>query len=120
MPPEIFGSKEVDVTIVSRRRLLQATAGAVPAIALGARPAQAESTAISTTGVVPSQLAAFDTAMKTYIQERGITCAQLAVAKNGKILLARGYGTYTRNGSATKVQPTSLFRIASLSKSLTA
>jgi CubicO group peptidase (beta-lactamase class C family) len=107
--------------MLSRRRLLQAGAGAVPAIALGTAPAWADSAEPSTTGVVPTSLAGFDKALKTYIKERDISCAQLAVAKNGKILLARGYGSYTRpDGSTAKVQPTSLFRIASLSKSLTA
>ena len=81
--------------MLSRRRILQVGAGAVPAVALGVRPAQAESAALVTTGVVPAALAGFDTAMKTYINERKITCAQLAVAKKGKILLARGYGLRT-------------------------
>ncbi|MEO3873757.1 serine hydrolase domain-containing protein [Nonomuraea sp. B12E4] len=105
---------------ISRRRLLQASAGVVPAVALGARPAEAASSSPVTTGVVPSQLAGFDKALQKWIAERGITCAQLAVARKGKILLARGYGTYTRDGVTTKVQPTSLFRIASLSKNITA
>lgn len=106
--------------MLSRRRLLQAGAGAVPAIALGARPAQAGAADVLTTGVVPSALAGFDEAMKAFITERDISCAQLAVAKNGKILLARGYGFYSKPGAPiVRVQPTSLFRIASLSKSLT-
>ncbi|MEU6720170.1 serine hydrolase domain-containing protein [Nonomuraea sp. NPDC046802] len=107
------------MTMLTRRRLLQAGAGLVPAVALGARPAEAETAAIPTTGVVPSALAGFDSAMKTFITERNISCAQLAVAKGGKILLARGYGAYTKAGARVLVQPTSLFRIASLSKSLT-
>ncbi|GAA3256776.1 hypothetical protein GCM10020216_094100 [Nonomuraea helvata] len=106
--------------MLSRRRLLQASAGAVPAIALGTRPAWAAAAEPLTTGVVPSSMAGFDQAMKTFITERDISCAQLAVAKNGKILLARGYGVYTKPGALVRVQPTSLFRIASLSKSLTA
>lgn len=107
--------------MLSRRRLLQVGAGAVPAIALGAGPARAGSAALRTTGVVPSALAGFDEAMKTFITERGISCAQLAVARKGKILLARGYGMYSKPGAAIArtVQPTSLFRVASLSKSLT-
>ncbi|SDJ44829.1 serine hydrolase domain-containing protein [Nonomuraea jiangxiensis] len=105
---------------ISRRRLLQASAGVVPAVALGVRPAEAPSRAPVTTGVVPPQLAGFDQAVQKWIAERGITCAQLAVAKRGKILLARGYGSYTRAGVTTPVQPTSLFRIASLSKNITA
>ncbi|WP_378787449.1 serine hydrolase domain-containing protein [Nonomuraea fastidiosa] len=103
--------------MLTRRRLLQVGAGMVPAVVLGSEAAHAS--AIPTTGVVPSALAGFDNAMKTYIAERNISCAQLAVAKNGKILLARGYGSYVANGKTVAVQPTSLFRIASLSKSLT-
>ncbi|NBE93402.1 beta-lactamase family protein [Nonomuraea sp. KC401] len=107
--------------MLSRRRLLQAGAGAVPAITLGTAPAWAESAEPPTTGVVPKSMAVLDKALKAYIKERGISCAQLAVAKKGKLLLARGYGSYTRpDGSTAKVLPTSLFRIASLSKSLTA
>ncbi|MFI7232362.1 serine hydrolase domain-containing protein [Nonomuraea angiospora] len=109
------------MTMLSRRRLLQAGAGAVPAIALGARPASAAVAEPLTTGVVPSAMAGFDKAMKTFITERDISCAQLAVAKNGKILLARGYGFYSKPGAPiVRVQPTSLFRVASLSKNITA
>lgn len=105
--------------MTTRRTLLKTAAVAAPALALGAaRPAQAA--AVLVTGVVPAQLAAFDTAMKTFVTERSISAAQLAVARNGKILLARGYGSYSPNGrSRTQVQPTSLFRIASLSKNIT-
>ncbi|MGW0481943.1 serine hydrolase domain-containing protein [Nonomuraea sp. NPDC003214] len=108
------------MTTLSRRRLLQSGALAVPALALGAAPARAGTAALPTTGVVPAQLAGFDAAMKKFIAERDISCAQLAVAKNGKILLARGYGSYTYGRYVRLVQPTSLFRIASLSKSITA
>src|SRR5690349_18177738 len=74
---------------------------------------------MTVSGVVPAALAVFDTAMKTFITERKISCAQLAVAKKGKILLAGGYRF--RNGSPIPppVAPTSLFRIASLSKHIT-
>ncbi|MFI6788475.1 serine hydrolase domain-containing protein [Nonomuraea sp. NPDC050383] len=107
------------MTTLSRRRLLQTGAAAVPAIALGSRPAQAAAGSLLVTGVVPASMAGFDAAMKKFITERDISCAQLAVAKNGKILLARGYGVYTKNSSLIRVQPTSLFRIASLSKNIT-
>ncbi|GAA2282583.1 hypothetical protein GCM10010149_29060 [Nonomuraea roseoviolacea subsp. roseoviolacea] len=111
------------MTTLSRRRLLQTGAAAVPAIALGARPARAASS-LPATGVAPSSLAAFDQAMQKYVTEREISCAQLAVAKNGKILLARGYGSYSKilpgkPRFISMVQPTSLFRIASLSKNIT-
>lgn len=111
-----------EVTTLSRRNLLKAGAVAVPAIALGARPAEAAD--LLYTGIVPTQLAGFDKAMKTFITDRSISAAQLAVARNGKILLARGYGIYGPNSTNPqvrigRVQPTSLFRIASLSKSVT-
>ncbi|MEV4247836.1 serine hydrolase domain-containing protein [Streptosporangium canum] len=113
-------------TGLTRRRLLQAGAGVVPALALGASPARAAAVPI-VSGVVPAALAGFDAAVKKYVTERQISCAQLTVARKGKILLARGYGFYTipaASGTGMRsrimgVQPTSLFRVASLSKHIT-
>ncbi|MFC5750728.1 serine hydrolase domain-containing protein [Actinomadura rugatobispora] len=62
-------------------------------------------------------LGGFDSTMKSFMQARNISCGQLAVARKGKLLLARGY-TWT-SSSTLKTQPTSLFRIASLSKAVT-
>ncbi|MFC7643026.1 serine hydrolase domain-containing protein [Streptosporangium lutulentum] len=113
-----------DKTGLTRRRLLQAGAGAVPALVLGAGPARAAATAL-VSGTVPVALKGFDTMMQKYITEREISCAQLAVARKGKLLLARGYGLYLSSTSTSgpsimsHVQPTSLFRIASLSKHIT-
>ncbi len=45
-----------------------------------------------------------------------MSAGQLAVTYKGRLVLARGYST----SESVAVQPTSLFRIASLSKSLTA
>ncbi|WP_203880952.1 serine hydrolase domain-containing protein [Planotetraspora kaengkrachanensis] len=110
--------------MLSRRSVLKVAAGTVPALALGTLPARAASTPV--TGVVPASLAVLDNVVKTYIAERAIDCAQLAVVKNGKLVLARGYGSYVSTadvgGSPVPrlVQPTSLFRIASLSKHITA
>ncbi|MGV9770904.1 serine hydrolase domain-containing protein [Streptosporangium sp. NPDC003464] len=97
--------------------------GFVPAVALGTGTAQA-TPVIRGTGTVPAALAGFDTAMRTYIAERQITHAQLAVARKGKILLARGYRYADRKSGDMPVwlpplQPTALFRVASLSKHLT-
>ncbi|MET8143110.1 serine hydrolase domain-containing protein [Sphaerisporangium sp. NPDC005288] len=95
-------------------------AGLMPAIALSGSPAYAAGAPTMTaTGTAPSQLAALDTVMKTYIKERNIPCAQLAAVKNGKLVLARGY-RYSSDTAVPAVQPTSLFRIASLSKNITA
>ncbi|MFC4533698.1 serine hydrolase domain-containing protein [Sphaerisporangium dianthi] len=95
-------------------------AGLVPAVALSGSPAYAGAApAMTVTGTVPTQLAALDNVMKTYIKERDISCAQLAAVKNGKLVLARGY-RYSSDTTIPAVQPTSPFRVASLSKSITA
>ncbi|MER5323889.1 serine hydrolase domain-containing protein [Streptosporangium roseum] len=109
------------MTTLSRRNLLKASAGIVPAVALGARPAQAApAPVVTTSGIAPAALAGFDKVMKTFVTERNISCAQLAIAKKGKILLARGYRYSDGSQALPSVTPTSLFRIASLSKHITA
>ncbi|WP_223166434.1 serine hydrolase domain-containing protein [Nonomuraea sp. SYSU D8015] len=90
----------------------------LPVAALGtAQPALAAT--VQTSGVAPAALAGFDKVLKTYIVERKISCAQLAITKNGKLVLARGY-RYSDDPAVPAVTPTSLFRIASLSKHITA
>ncbi|MBB5779358.1 serine hydrolase domain-containing protein [Nonomuraea jabiensis] len=103
---------------LSRRRFLAAGAAAVPALALGASRSAFAAT-VQTAGVAPAALAGFDNVLKTYIAERGISCAQLAITKNGKLVLARAY-RYSDDPAVPKLTPTSLFRIASLSKHITA
>jgi len=107
---------------LSRRNFgkLAVATGAVAAVGTGAgtvlsRSADAAAT-WKTTGTTVTALAGFDNQMKTFMQARGITAGQLAVTYKGRLVLARGYSTST----ALTVQPTSLFRIASLSKSFTA
>ncbi|MEU6075002.1 serine hydrolase domain-containing protein [Micromonospora sp. NPDC047074] len=112
--------------MLSRRQFLAAGAGVLPAVVLGATAgrALASPTAISAmveaSGVAPAALAGFDNVLRSYVAERGISCAQLAITKNGRLVLARGY-RYAAGGTAVPaVSPTSLFRIASLSKHVTA
>lgn len=109
------------MALLSRRSFLQASTAMVPAVVFGAPPARAVSAAaVEVSGVAPTALAGFDQVLKTYITERDISCAQLAIVKNGKLVLARGY-RYSSDGRAVPaVSPTSLFRIASLSKHITA
>ncbi|MGW5260948.1 serine hydrolase domain-containing protein [Microbispora sp. NPDC004025] len=114
----LYTSISGDQEGLSRRGFLQMGALTVPALAFGvqARPLPV----VETTGVAPTALAGFDTLMKTYVKDRGITCAQLAISKNGKLVLARGYRYSDGSRAIPAVSPTSLFRIASLSKHITA
>ncbi len=107
---------------LTRRNLgkLAVATGAVAAAGTGvgtalSRSADAAAT-WKTTGTAVSALAGFDNQMKAFMQARGITAGQLAVTYKGRLVLARGYSTST----ALTVNPTSLFRVASLTKSFTA
>ncbi|MEU9837054.1 serine hydrolase domain-containing protein [Streptosporangium sp. NPDC048047] len=109
------------VTTLSRRNLLRAGAGALPALALGARPALAAPLPeVTVSGTAPSSLAGFDNVMKTFVKERNISNAQLAITKYGRLVLARGYTYSDGSHYVPQTTPTSLFRIASLSKHITA
>ncbi|MDF2712926.1 MAG: beta-lactamase, partial [Nonomuraea muscovyensis] len=66
------------MTMLSRRRLFQAGAAIVPAVALDTALdtafARASSAAtVETSGVAPAALAGFDQVMKTYVVERDIS-----------------------------------------------
>ncbi|HOS94828.1 MAG TPA: serine hydrolase domain-containing protein [Armatimonadota bacterium] len=60
----------------------------------------------------------FDTMMVDFIRARGIPGAALAVTRNGRLILATGYGWADRD-AREPVRPDSLFRIASASKPIT-
>lgn len=70
------------------------------------------------TGKALAGLGGFDATLKSFMQARAIPCGQLAVVRKGKLILSRGY-TYAEAG-AFKTQPTTPFRIASISKPVTA
>lgn len=81
--------------------------------------AQADATPTWTmTGNALAGLGGFDDTVKSFMQARNIPCGQLAVVRNGKLVLSRGYTWSADTGLTT--QPTSLFRIASLTKPVTA
>lgn len=71
------------------------------------------------TGETLPGLAAFDDAVVALLDKWKIPGASLAVAKDGRLILARGYG-YADSGQMRPVTPDMRFRVASLSKSLTA
>lgn len=62
---------------------------------------------------------AYDGAVMTLMKKWNIPAVSVAVTKNDKLILARGYG-YADKDAKTQVQPDSLFRIASVSKPITA
>ena len=61
----------------------------------------------------------FDDVVTAFMRARSIPGGALAVSRNGKLVLARGYGWADRE-SGEPVSPHSLFRIASVSKPITA
>src|SRR5579884_4463716 len=71
------------------------------------------------TGTPVPSLAAFDQAMTQVMSQYNVPGGALAITANGKLVLARGYG-FANTANNTPMQPDSLFRIASLSKPITA
>lgn len=71
------------------------------------------------TGSALPGLGAYDELMEGLIRKWDVAGASLAVARGDKLMLARGYGLANRE-KAIRVEPTSLFRLASLSKTVTA
>ncbi|MEZ5967029.1 MAG: serine hydrolase [Planctomycetota bacterium] len=69
------------------------------------------------TGTAVAGLSAFDDYVRNLMQAANVRGGSLAVIKDGRLMLARGY-TWAEPGYPT-TQPTSLFRIASSSKALT-
>lgn len=92
---------------------------AAPTIILG------QSTSTLTHGDVPvsgdevAALRALDELMLRYVTDHGSPGAALAVSRQGKLIYARGFGWADANAQEPVV-PRSLFRIASVSKPITA
>lgn len=93
---------------LSRRRALRllAVTAVAPAFTRAAAPA-------------PSALPSFDHEMQLFMTERAIPGGALAIVKDRHLIYARGYGRADRDHPAP-VTATSRFRIASLSKPVTA
>lgn len=71
------------------------------------------------TGAVVPELAALDQIIQGVISKYDIPGIALSVAKDGRLVYARGFGVADRD-TKEPVQPDSLFRVASVSKPLTA
>lgn len=96
------------------RRLLACFLASLVLLVHGAARAE-----LPITGTALPGLGAFDSAVITLLTKWKIPGASLAVAKDGRLVLARGYG-YGDVGQMRPVTPDQQFRVASLSKSLTA
>lgn len=81
--------------------------------------AQSATEKVPTTGRANPNLASFDHLLVEFLREHQLPGgASLAVARNGRLVYARGYG-YADQETREPVQPNSLFRIASVSKPFT-
>jgi len=101
--------------LISRRKFLNTT-GALGLLALTKSNAWAAAPVLS--GFL-SPFFAFDREIQKFMQVRNIPGGALAVLKDGRLVYTRGYGWADRENKVP-VKPTSLFRIASISKPFTA
>jgi N-acyl-D-amino-acid deacylase len=74
---------------------------------------------VEATGRADPRLVSFDRLMGEFLREHELPGAALAVAHKGKLVYARGFGHADRDAGEL-VGPRALFRIASISKPLTA
>lgn len=104
------------MSLLSRRAFLRDTA--LGAGALGASVALAPLARALEEPELPS-LPSFDRAMAEHMEPRGIPGAALAVLRSGRLVHLRGYGKLDRDREE-RVLATTPFRLASLSKPITA
>jgi len=74
---------------------------------------------LPTTGRADRRLEPFDRAMRRFMKEHGISCGSLAIRMDGQLIYQRGYG-WKDEAKSEPVRPDALFRIASLTKPITA
>jgi CubicO group peptidase (beta-lactamase class C family) len=74
---------------------------------------------LPTRGSTNPKLVEYDEFMASFMRKQQVAGAALAVAHGGRLVYARGFG-YADVETRQPVQPTSLFRIASISKTITA
>ncbi|QDU78121.1 Penicillin-binding protein 4* [Bremerella volcania] len=105
----------------NRRRFLTRLGAALSVSGLGAWSAGRSEAAenVTSTGQSLPGLAAYDLLMEKFFQENEPLGASLAVAYRGRLVYAKGFG-FADLARESHVQPTSLFRIASLTKPITA
>ncbi len=82
-------------------------------------PLEFDATAIAASGHEVPGMESFDRFMQRLMTKWQIPGGAIAVSRNGRLVFARGYGWADRE-TKESVQPDSLFRIASISKTVTA
>ena len=82
-------------------------------------PTAKQQRSVAVTGKADRRLASFDRMMRAFLAEHPIPGAALAVAKDSRLVYARGFG-YADVEHKSPVAPDALFRIASVSKPITA
>jgi hypothetical protein len=105
----------------SRRRVLQATGGALLSTTLtGCTNWSRDDTPFEgpTTGSRVPELGGVDDVMQSFVAENDVPAAALAVAKDGEIVLERGYG-HSDSAGRVPTAPDATFRIASVTKPFT-
>ncbi|MFO0954639.1 MAG: serine hydrolase domain-containing protein [Isosphaeraceae bacterium] len=86
--------------------------------AVGAGP-ESDPARVVVSGEHDPRLEPFDRLMTTFVAENRVPGAALAVARDGRVVYARGFG-HADLDRAEPVRPDSLFRVASVSKPVTA
>lgn len=108
-----------------RRKFLAQVAAAVTTLVpcSGLRGQQVDSKPskrqLPTTGVQDPNLGSFDQLMTSFVSGHELPGAALAVTKDSRLIYARGFG-YADVEKMEAVEPAALFRIASVSKPITA
>jgi len=100
--------------IVLRLRLMWQLVAAIVFMVLAAPQAHAGPTGAALFGLEP-----YDEVMAALLRKWHVAGGSLAVARQGKLVLIRGYGLSNRE-RGIPVEPSSMFRLASLSKTVTA
>jgi N-acyl-D-amino-acid deacylase len=95
------------------------TAGSTLAASVPVFAEQSASHDPAITGDHQAELRPFDELMTSFVKEQHVPGAALAVTKEGRLVYARGFGWADRERQQA-VAPNALFRIASISKPITA
>lgn len=75
--------------------------------------------AVAQTGLHVPEMVEYDTRFGAFFEKHGVPGASVAVSKEGRLVYARGFG-YANMEQRIPVEPNSRFRIASISKPITA